>query len=146
MCPNSEQQLIDCNPHSSGCRSGWYKNAWTYLNETGMGLMMSLAYLYKAKVSKIGLPSFWFKDVTTTKNKNNNSSLGRSLFSCSKLYYQVPSCGFIWLYFSREYDQKYSYDAIFVKYRTHTYGCKYGWQITHLQVICYSIFVNDQDK
>ena len=54
MCPNSEQQLIDCNTYSGGCRGGHFTNAWEYLNETGVGLMATMVYPYITDVSKIG--------------------------------------------------------------------------------------------
>ena len=52
MCSNSEQELMDCNPYSSGkCSGGGMVNSMDFLNKTGIGLMTTKAYPYLAKVS-----------------------------------------------------------------------------------------------
>ena len=52
LCPNSEQQVIDCNISGNGCQGGMDVNAWYYLEKSGVGLMSTAAYPYKARVSK----------------------------------------------------------------------------------------------
>ena len=50
--PNSEQQVVDCNISGNGCQGGMSVNAWLYLEKSGVGLMSTAAYPYKARVSK----------------------------------------------------------------------------------------------
>ena len=107
--------------------------------------MATMVYPYITDVSKIGFD----KLQTQRQNKmyeNNSSSLERKLFSYSRMFRQLPTCGFTWLYLSGVHASKYTYNAIFVQYGTHNHVCKHGWQLGPVRVSCISIFFNYPDN
>ena len=52
----SEQNLVDCDKRSSGCKNGWMGNAFKYIDEND-GIDTETSYPYRAKE----LPGCFFK-------------------------------------------------------------------------------------